>query len=469
MNYEKEAQKGAVKVTFTVTDEEWNEALDGAYNRNKNRYTVPGFRKGHASRKLIENMYGPGVFFDDAFNACFRQVYSEMLSKEPDIQPVDDPKVDFEPADTGLKFTALVTVKPEVTLGQYTGIKIPKVEYNVTETDIDAEIDRARDRASREVEVDRPVENGDKVDLDYSGTVDGVKFDGGTAEGQTLVIGSGSFIPGFEEQMIGMKKGEEKDIEVTFPAEYHAKDLAGKKAVFHVKVNEIRVKQLPEPDDEFAKSVSEFDNIADYRKSISERMRASAAERADRENENALMEEFVKTVTCDVPDCMVNDELEYMLRDLEYRISHMYGGMKLEDYFKYTGTSREDFRKARREQALNTVKLRLGLEAVIKAENIEATDEDVDAEIRKAAEAAGKPFEEFVKSVSDRERALFKSDALMKKVVEFLKTNNVFEVIKAKPAKKAPAKSAAKPAEKPAAKPAAKSAAKKTAKTEETK
>ena len=444
MNYEKEAQKGAVKVTFTVTDEEWNDELNGSYNRNKNKYTVPGFRKGHASRKMIENMYGAGVFFDDAFNACFKRVYTEMLSKEPEIYPVDDPQVDFVPSDKGLKFTAVITVKPEVTLGQYKGIKIPKVEYNVTETEIDAEIDRARERASREVEVDRPVEKGDKVNLDYSGSVDGVKFDGGTAEGQELTIGSGSFIPGFEDQMIGMKKGEEKDLQVEFPAEYHSKDLAGKKAVFHVKVNEIRVKELPELNDEFAKSVSEFDNVADYRKSISERMRKSAAERADRENENALMEEIVKCVSCDVPDCMVNDELEYMLRDLEYRISHMYGGMKIEDYFKYTGTSREDFRKARREQALNTVKLRLGLEAIIKAENIEATADDVKEQIRITAEGAGKSAEEFEKTVGERERAYLKSDALMRKVVEFLKTNNVFEVVKEKPAKKPAAKSSAK-------------------------
>lgn len=441
MNYEIEKQKGAVKVTFAVTDDEWNQEVDGAYNRNKGRYTVPGFRKGHATRKMIENMYGAGVFFDDAFDACFKKAYTEMLSKESEIFPVDDPKVDFVPSEKGVKFTALITVKPEVTLGKYTGMKVPKVEYNVTETEIDAEIDRARDRASRDAEVDRPVQNGDKVNLDYSGSVDGVNFDGGTAEGQDLVIGSGSFIPGFEEQMVGMKKGEEKDLEVTFPAEYHAKDLAGKKAVFHVKVNEIRVKEVPELNDEFAKSVSEFDNVADYRKSVSERLKKSASERETRENENALMDEVVKIVECDVPDCMVNDELNYMLRDLEYRIGSMYGGMKLEDYFKYTGTSAEDFRKARRDSALNTVKLRLGLEAIIKAENIEVSDDDIAAEMKDIAEHQGRTLEEFTKTVGERERAYIKSDALMKKVVAFLKDNNTFEVKKdeKKPAAKKPA------------------------------
>lgn len=450
MQYETEKRKGAVKVTFTVSEDEWNREIDGAYARMKGRFNVPGFRKGHAPKAMVERMYGAGVFFDEAFEACFRKVYSEMLSKEPDIQPVDDPKLDLVPTDKGVKFTADITVRPEVTLGAYTGMKVLKVEYNVTETEIDAEIDRARERASREVDAERPVENGDIVNLDYSGSVDGVKFDGGTAEGQRLVIGSGSFIPGFEEQMIGMAKDEEKDLEVTFPEEYHAKELAGKKAVFHVKVNGIAVKELPELDDEFAKSVSEFDTVADYRKSVSERMKKSAADRETRENENAMLDEFVKVVECDIPDCMVNDEVEYMLRDMEYRIGQMYG-MKIEDYFKYTGTTAEDFRKSRRDQAAHTVKLRLGLETVIKAEGIEATDEDVDAEIRKLAESAGKEYDEYAKSMGDREKAYVKSDVLMKKVVEFLKEKSVFEK-----------KADEKPAKKPAAK---KASAKKAAET----
>lgn len=435
MKYEVEKQKGSVKAVFTLTDAEWETEIDSAYQRTKGKFTVPGFRKGHAPRRMIESMYGAGAFFDDAFETCFRRCYSEFLHKETEIRPVDEPKVDFVPSDKGMCFSATVTVKPEVVLGEYKGMKVGKVEYNVTEEDVTREIEHAVERASREVAVERAVENGDKVMLDYSGSIDGVKFPGGTAEKQQLVIGSNSFIPGFEEQMVGMKTGEEKDLAVKFPEDYHAKEMAGKDAVFNVKVHEITVKEKPEVNDAFAKEVSEYETLADYKKGIREKLEKQNAERADRENENALMEEIVKNVTVDVPDCMVNDELDYMVRDFEYRIGSMYGGMKLEDYFKYTGTTEEDFRKQRRETALNSVKLRLSLEAIIKAEKIEVTEADTDAMLREIAENAGKSFEDYKKEVSERELPYIKSDALMKKVVDFLKANNTF-VRKAKDDKK---------------------------------
>lgn len=442
MKYEVETQKGAVKAVFTLTDAEWQDELTASYNRTKGKYNVPGFRKGHATRKMIEAMYGAGVFFDDAFDSAFRRCYREFLSKETEVRPVDEPQVDFVPTEKGISFSATVTVKPEVVLGAYKGMKVGKVAYNVTDADVEHEIEHAVERASREVSVERAVENGDKVTLDYSGSIDGVKFDGGTAQNQQLVIGSNTFIPGFEEQMIGMNKGEEKDLSVKFPDDYHAKDMAGKNAVFHVKVHDITVKEKPAVDDAFAKEVSEFDTLEAYRKSIREKLEKQNKDRADRENENALLEEIVKNVTVDIPECMIRDELEYMLRDFEYRIQSMYGGMKLADYFKYTGTTEEDFKKQRRESALNTVKLRLSLEAIIKAENLEVTDADTDALIKEIAESRGQDFETYKKEVSEREMPYIKSDALMKKVVDFLKANNTF-VLKEKEEEKKPAKKTA--------------------------
>lgn len=460
MKYEVEKQKGAVKATFTLTDAEWQDELTAAYNRTKGKFNVPGFRKGHAPRKMIEAMYGAGAFFDDAFDYAFRKAYTEFVSKEEDVHPVDEPKVDFVPTETGLSFSATVTVKPEVKLGDYKGMKVDKVAYNVTDADVDREIEHAVERASREVSVDRAVENGDKVTLDYSGSIDGVAFDGGTANNQTLVIGSNTFIPGFEEQMIGMKKDEEKDLSVKFPDDYHAKDMAGKNAVFKVKVHDITVKEKPAVDDAFAKEVSEFETLADYKKSIREKLEKQNAARADRENENALLEAVVKNVTVDVPECMVRDELDYMLRDFEYRIGSMYGGMKIADYFKYTGTTEEDFKKQRRDSALNTVKLRLTLEEIIKVEKLEATEADTDALIKEIAETNGKDFETYKKELTEREMPYIKSDALMKKVVDFLKANNTFVLKKEEKKETKAAKETAETAEKkPAAK---KTAAKKS-------
>lgn len=440
MNYVIEELKGEVKINFTLTADEWESSLNKAYQKNKGKFNVPGFRKGHATRKMIEKMYGQGVFFDDAFNEAFYESYSKALDEHQEIFPVDDPKVDIDDINAdGVTFHAIVTVKPEVTLGAYKGIKVAKVEYNVTAGDVKAEIERAQKQAARKVEVtDRAVKEGDIVNLDYSGSVNGVKFDGGTASNQELVIGSHSFIPGFEEQMVGMNIGETKDLDVAFPDEYHAKDLAGKPAVFTVTVNKIMVEELPALDDEFAKDVSKFDTFAEYKADVKARLTEERNKRADAENENALVDAVVKTAEVEIPDCMVQRQIDYLVQDMEYRLMYMYNGMKLEDYLKYTGGTMEQLRASRSEEAKNGVKTRLVLEAIIKAENLDVTDADVDAEFEKTAKNLNKTVEEYRATVDDRQLNYVKNDILMKKLIAFLKENNEFEVKKEeKPAKKA--------------------------------
>lgn len=308
MNYTIEKGNGEVKINFALSAKEWDDCIEKAYLKNKSKYSVPGFRKGHVSRKMIEKMYGEGVFFDDAFNDAFYDAYSKALNENEEIFPVDEPKVDIDGVnDDGVAFHATVTVKPEVTLGDYKGIKLDKVEYNVTVDDVQAEIDRTRKQAGRRVEVtDRAVENGDIVNLDYSGSADGVKFDGGTAQGQELVIGSGSFIPGFEDGMVGMNVGETKDITVKFPENYHAENLAGKDAVFTVTVNKIEKEELPELNDEFAKEVSKFDTLDEYRADVEKRLTEENTRRADAENENKLVEAIVNNASVEIPSCMID-------------------------------------------------------------------------------------------------------------------------------------------------------------------
>ena len=448
MNYTIEEGKGEVKIAFTLTAEEWDASLNKAYIKNKSRFNIPGFRKGHATRKMIEKMYGEGVFFDDAFNDAFYEAYSKALGEHEEIFPVDDPKVDIDGVDeNGVKFHAVVTVKPEVTLGDYKGIKVDKVEYNVTADDVNAEIERARKQASRKVEVEgKAVENGDIVNLDYSGSVDGIKFEGGTASNQELTIGSHSFIPGFEEQMVGMTVGETRDLNVPFPTDYHAKELAGKDSVFTVTVNKILKEEMPELNDEFAKDVSKFDTFAEYKADVEKRLQEGNDRRANAENENALIEAVTANSSVEIPQCMVESQIDYLVHDMEYRLMYMYQGMKLEDYLKYTGSNMAELRKSKTEEAKRDVKIRLVLEAIVKAENLDVTDAELDAELARIAESAGKSVEEYRKGVDERHLSYIKNDLLMKKLIEFLKANNTFEVKKAEK-KTAAKKSAAKIAE----------------------
>ncbi|CDB25708.1 trigger factor [Firmicutes bacterium CAG:552] len=446
MNYQVEKKEGSVKFTFTVSHDEWESEIEQTYLKTKGKYSVPGFRKGHATRKMIENFYGQSVFFDDAINNCVRKGYSKALDENEDIFPVDEPQVDIAKFDDKeLVFTVEVVVKPEVQLGKYTGIKLDKVEYTVKQSDVKAELERARERLSRNEEVsDRALKNGDTANIDYSGSVDGVKFVGGTAEKQDLVICSKTFIPGFEEQLIGMNVGDSKDITVKFPEEYHAKDLAGKDAVFAVKLNSITVKVLPELNDAFAQEASKFDTLAEYKEDIKKTLTENAKSRAEAENENNLIKAIVDDAKVEIPDAMIETQLDYIVQDFSYRLSYAYRGMKFEDYLKYSGTTMEEFRKDRREEALNTVKTRLTLEAVIKAANIEVSQEDLEAKVKELADQTKKSVEEVKAS---GQLPYIRNEILMTRTMDFLKENNSF-VAKEKKTKEQKEETSAQPEEK---------------------
>ena len=304
------AEKSTVKVTIDLDKNEWAEAINAAYERTKGRYSLPGFRKGKVPKHLLESTYGKGVFYEEAINYAFPKYYSEVLEKEPSIFAVANPDIDIKSiGDEGLSLLAVVPVKPEVKLGEYKGIKIKKVEYNVKDADVDAEIKRLQERNSRLIEVkDRAVKDGDTTIIDYSGSVDGVKFEGGTAEKQTLVIGSKAFIPGFEEQLIGMNIGEEKDINVKFPDDYHAENLKGKDAVFHIKLHEIKVKELPEINDEFIKDAVGAESVDAYKKEVKERLEKQNAERAERETENDIVNKITEKTEVVIPDAMIENQ-----------------------------------------------------------------------------------------------------------------------------------------------------------------
>ena len=406
MSYTVEKISGnKVKLTFVESAEAFDAAMQKAYLKNRGKINVPGFRKGKAPRKLIENMYGESVFYDDAFEIVAQPAYDEALKADA-IAAVDRPEVDIQQIGAGqeLKFTIEVFVKPDITLGEYKGVAVEKNVQPVTEEAINARIDSDVERASTTQDVtDRPVQAQDTVNLDYAGSVDGVPFEGGTAQGQTLVIGSNTFIPGFEDQMIGMSIGEEKDLQVKFPEQYHAEELAGKDAVFHVKVNGIQEKIKPELDDDFAADVSEFDTFAAYRQNIVDTLEKNASERAESELEDALVQKVVDAADCDIPNAMIEDEITSMLREMEMRMA--YQGLRFEDYLKYTGQTMDQLREQYKSEATNRVKTQLVLEAVAKAESIEPTEEDIEATYADQAKRMNREVEEFKASLSDGQKA----------------------------------------------------------------
>ena len=414
-----------VKLSFVESAESFDAAVEKAYLKDRSKINVPGFRKGKAPRKLIENMYGEGVFYDDAFELVAQPAYEEAIKAE-NLQVVDRPQVDVQQIGAGqeLKFTLEVFVKPDVTLGEYKGVAVEKNVEKVTDEAVNARIQNVVVRASTTQDVtDRAVENGDIVNLDYAGSVDGVAFEGGTAQGQSLTIGSGMFIPGFEEQMVGMNIGEERDLSVKFPEQYHAENLAGKDAVFHVKVNGIQTKVRPELDDDFAADVSEFDTFDAYKANIVADLEKNAADRAEANLEDALVQKVVDAADCDIPDAMIQDEITTMLREMEMRM--MYQGIRFEDYLKYTGQTLDQVRENYKPEAANRVKTQLVLEAVAKAENIVPTDEDVDETIADQAKRMNRDVEEFKASLSEQQKEYLKETAGIKKVIDFLKANAV--------------------------------------------
>ena len=413
-----------VKLGFVVEPEKFEEGIKTAYNKMKGRIQIPGFRKGKAPMKVIENFYGKEVFYEDAFDAIFPEIYQEAL-KEHDVQVVDRPELNVEQIGRGqeLKFTVEVFVRPDVELGEYKNLGIFKTVDEVTDDDVMAEIERARDRASRWVEInDRPAKLDDQVNIDYAGFDGDVQFDGGTAEKHDLILGSGSFIPGFEEQLVGKNVGEECDVNVTFPEDYHSKELAGKPVVFKVKINGIREKEVPALDDDFVKEASETaDTVDEYKAEIRANLEKAADNRGETACENEVIETICENAKVDIPEAMIEDQIDNMLRDMEMRMA--YQGLKLDDYFQYTGQTREQVRDMYREQAAERVKTQLVLEAVKKAENITADEADIDVELTKFAEQSKKTLEEMKEMLTDADKEYFSETAAMRKTVDFIKAN----------------------------------------------
>ena len=418
---EKTENANEVKLEITIEAEKFDEAMKKVYFKSAKYFNIPGFRKGKAPMNIVEKYYGKEIFYEDAFNEVVPEEFEQAL-KDNNIEAVSRPDIDIKQIGKGqdLIFTAVVQTKPEAELGKYKGIEIKKIEYNVTDHDIEHELGHMQEKNSRLVSIDdRPVENGDITIIDFEGSVDGVPFDGGKAEGHELEIGSGSFIPGFEDQIVGMKIDEEKDINVKFPEEYFSKDLAGKDAVFKVKLHEIKKKELPELDDEFAKDVSEFDTLKELKDSIKEKLETQNNERAKYETQDAVIKAVSENTKLDIPSGMIELEIDNMLKDIETRLS--YQGLKLEQYFKMMGKTEEEVRKEYEPQAIEGIKSRLTLEAIIKKEKIEATDEEIDAKIKEMAENYGKKEEE----IKDNEniRNYIKQGIESEKAIDFLVEN----------------------------------------------
>ena len=420
-------KKSTVKITIDLTATEWQSAISEAYEKTKGKYSMPGFRKGKVPKKVLETAYGEGVFYEEAINTAFPKYYTEILDKEKSIDAVAAPDLDIKNiGKDGITMIAVVAVKPEVVIGAYKGINFKKNVYNVKDEEIEEELKRLQERNSRLVDVtDRAVENGDNVIIDYSGSVDGVKFDGGTAQKQTLGIGSGTFIPGFEEQIIGMNIGDERDINVKFPEEYHAENLKGKDAVFAIKLHEIKKKELPEINDEFIKEAVGSESVDAYKKETRERLEKQNADRAEREVEDEIIKKVTETSDVEIPDAMIENQIDRMVQEMEYRLQ--YQGLKLADYLKYMDKSMEDFRKDYAEQAAEYVKSQLVIEAIIEREEIQATDEEVEKRVEEMATAQGKPVPDVKKNINARQLDYIKNDIIIKKFFDFLKTSNTIE------------------------------------------
>ena len=380
------------KVSFklTVDNEKFESAIVKAYNKNKGKYNIPGFRKGKAPRKVIETHYGKGVFYSDAIDIVFPEVYPAAID-ELKIDPIDMPSIDVEEIskDNGLVLLVDVEVKPEFQLGDYKGVEVEKVDETVNEDVVNAKLDEMREKGSRLVSVEREIANGDTANIDFEGFDGEVAFEGGKGENYDLVIGSGSFIPGFEDQLVGKKAGEEVEVNVTFPEEYHAENLAGKPVVFKVKVNEVKVKELPELNDEFAADTTEFETLAELRADVRTKAEAEAKEAAKNELRNRVIEKVVANTEVEVPEAMIKHEIENQMMELNYQLQ--YQGFGMEQFLKMTGKTMEEFKAefaaSRREEALRNVKTSLVIEAIAKAEGVEVNEEEVNAEVQKMADA----------------------------------------------------------------------------------
>lgn len=447
-------EKSRVKFSFDVDAETFGKAVVAAYNKTKHKYSVPGFRKGHVPMKVIEGMYGREVFFEDAMDIVIPEVYSEALDKEHDIEVVSQPELesfDFK-EDGGVTFVLTTAVRPEVKLGKYKGLSLERKVEKVTAKQVDEEMENARDKQARIIDVDEAAKNGDIVNIDFVGSVDGVKFDGGSAQDYDLTLGSGSFIPGFEDQLVGAKKGDKVDVKVTFPEDYHATELKGKEALFECTVNAVKRKELPALDDDFAKEISEFDTLAEYKEDVKNKLMKDAEMRADREYEDALVQAVVDGAEVEIPQAMIDQEAEDMAKEFEYRLS--YQGIKLADYLGYINMTREQLLDEYKEQAAKSVKVRLVMEEIVKREEMKFEQDELDAKVAEMAERSGQDVETFKKGLGREHYDYLANQILSDKLMAMLREENA-------PAAKKAAKKASDDKAEAEKKPAAKKTAKK--------
>ena len=413
-------EKNMVKLVIETTAEEFEKGLNEAYNKNKGKITLPGFRKGKAPRKMVEKFYGAEVFYEDAANAIIPEAYAEA-AEESKLEIVSQPKIDVVQLEQGKPFifSAEVAVKPEVELGQYKGVEVAKVDSEVTDEDIANELKKVQEQNSRTISVaERAVKDGDMTVIDFEGFVDGKAFEGGKGENYPLTIGSHSFIDTFEDQIIGMNIGDEKEINVTFPEEYHAEELKGKPATFKVKVNEIKEKQLPELDDDFAQDVSDFDTMDAYKESLVSQLKERKANEAKVKKEDEAMEKIIEAAKMDIPEAMINTQVNRMAEDFARRLQQQ--GLSIEQYFQYTGMTAEKIIDDMKPEALTRIKSRLVLEAIAKAENIEVSDDEVNAELQKMADMYKMELDKVKELMGEAEMKQVKEDLAVQKAVDLI-------------------------------------------------
>ena len=418
-------EKNMVKLVIEASAEEFEAGLNAAYNKNKNKISVPGFRKGKAPRKMIEQLYGSQIFFEDAANEIIPDAYADA-AKESGLDIVSQPKVSIEQLEAGKPFifAAEVAVRPEVELGEYKGVEVTKADAEVTDADVEEELKKVQDKNSRVVTVeDRAVKDGDMTVIDFEGFIDGEAFDGGKGENYPLTIGSHSFIDTFEEQMIGMNIGEEKELNVTFPEDYHAENLKGKPATFKVTVKEIKEKQLPELDDDFAQDVSDFDTLAEYKDDLKKKIAERKESEAKAKKESEAIEKVVEAAKMDIPQAMIDTQVNRMLEDFAMRLQQQ--GLSVEQYFQYTGMTADKIMEEMKPEAVKRIKNSLVLEAVAKAENIEVSEEEFEAELQKMADMYKMEIEKIKEFMQDAEAKQMKDDIAIQKAVELIVSSAV--------------------------------------------